>query len=84
MTAVELTVGSYRNISIDNLRVVKETYVVDERYYDGNLVELVESRGITDVLIINNCAAANTNFHIANIESLLTQSYSGAIAYPEG
>ena len=62
----------------------EETYVVDERYYDGNLVELVESRGITDVLIINNCAAANTNFHIANIESLLTQSYSGAIAYPEG
>ncbi len=61
----------------------EETYVVDERYYDGNLVELVENRGITDVLIINNCAAANTNFHISNIESLLTQSYSGAIAYPE-
>ena len=61
----------------------EETYVVDERYYKGNLVELVEDRGITDVLIINNCAAANTNFHIANIERLLTQSYSGAIAYPE-
>ena len=62
----------------------EETYVVDERYYKGNLVELVNSRGITDVLIINNCAAANTNFHISNIEGLLTQSYSGAIAYPEG
>ncbi|MBQ7123202.1 MAG: hypothetical protein IJO01_01130 [Oscillospiraceae bacterium] len=62
----------------------EETYVVDERYYDGNIVDLVNSRGITDVLIINNCAAANTNFHIANIESLLTQSYSGAIAYSEG
>ena len=62
----------------------EETYVVDERYYDGNIVKLVEDRGITDVLIINNCAAANTNFHIANIESLLTQTYSGAIAYPEG
>ena len=61
----------------------EETYVVDERYYDGNLAELVESRGITDILIINNCAAANTNVHIANIESLLTQSYSGTIAYPE-
>ena len=61
----------------------EETYVVDERYYKGNLVKLVEDRGITDVLIINNCAAANTNFHIANIERLLTQSYSGAIAYPE-
>lgn len=62
----------------------EETYVVDERYYDGNLVELVKDRGITDVVIINNCAAANTNYHIANIESLLTQTYSGVIAYPEG
>lgn len=62
----------------------EETYVVDERYYDGNLVELVKDRGITDVVVINNCAAANTNFHISNIESLLTQTYSGVIAYPEG
>ena len=61
----------------------EETYVVDERYYSGNLAELVSSRGITDILIINNVAAANTNFHIANIESLLTQTYSGAVAYPE-
>ncbi|MBQ3561478.1 MAG: hypothetical protein IJA06_06685 [Oscillospiraceae bacterium] len=61
----------------------EETYVVDERYYAGNLAELVSSRGITDILIINNVAAANTNFHIANIESLLTQTYSGAVAYPE-
>ena len=62
----------------------EETYVVDERYFDGNIVDLVNERGITDVLIINNCAAANTNFHIANIESLLTQTYSGSIVYPEG
>lgn len=60
----------------------EETYVVDERYYDGNLVDLVNSRGITDVLVINNVAAANTKFHIRNIEGLLTQTYSGAIAYP--
>ena len=60
-----------------------ETYIVDERYYDGNIVDLVKERGITDVLIINNVSAANTEFHIANIESLLTQTYSGSIAYPE-
>lgn len=60
----------------------QETYVVDERYYDGNIVDLVNERGITDVLIINNCAAANTKFHIANIESLLTQTYSKAKVYP--
>ncbi len=60
----------------------EETYVVDERYYGGSLTDLVNDCGITDILIVNNVAAANTNFHIANIESLLTQTYSGAVAYP--
>ncbi len=60
----------------------EETYVVDERYFPGNIVDLVNDRGITDVLIINNVAAANTKYHIANIESLLTQTYSGQIVYP--
>lgn len=59
-----------------------ETYIVDERYYDGNIVDLITERGITDVLIINNISASNTNYHIANIESLLTQKYSGTIKYP--
>ena len=43
-----------------------------------------ESAGITDVLIVNNVSAANTNYHISNIEGLLTQKFSGSIAYPEG
>lgn len=59
-----------------------ETYIVDERYYDGNIVDLINERGITDVLIVNNISASNTNYHIANIEALLTQTYSGNIAYP--
>ncbi|MBR3935586.1 MAG: hypothetical protein IKJ57_03465 [Oscillospiraceae bacterium] len=60
----------------------EETYVVDERYYGGSLTDLVNDCGITDILVINNVAAANTNFHISNIESLLTQTYSGTVAYP--
>lgn len=60
----------------------EETYVVDERYFGGSLTDLVNDCGITDILVINNVAAANTNFHISNIESLLTQTYSGAVAYP--
>lgn len=62
----------------------EETYIVDERYFPGNIVDLVNECGITDLLIINNVSAANTNFHIGNIEDLLTQKYSGEIAYPEG
>jgi len=61
----------------------EETYVVDERYYEGNIVDLVNSRGITDVLLINNILFGNTPFFVEQLEKLLTQSYSGAIAYPE-
>ncbi len=61
----------------------EETYIVDERYFPGNMVDFVSENGITDVLIINNVSAANTNYHIGNIESLLTQKYSGKVVYPE-
>ena len=61
----------------------EETYIVDERYFPGNIVDFVNENGITDLLIINNVSAANANYHIGNIENLLTQKYSGEIAYPE-
>lgn len=60
-----------------------ETYIVDERYFEGNFLDLVSECGITDVLIVNNVSSANTNYHIANIESLLTQKYSGTVNYPK-
>lgn len=59
-----------------------ETYIVDERYYEGNIIDLVNSCGITDVLIINNVSSANTAFHVNNIAALLTQTYSGEIVFP--
>lgn len=43
MTAVELSVGSYRNISIDNVRVAKETYVVDEPVISQNETDITAS-----------------------------------------
>lgn len=61
----------------------EETYVIDERYFEGNLVDVVKERGITDVLVVNNVSAANTKYHIGNIENLLTQEFSGSIVYPE-
>lgn len=61
----------------------EETYIVDERYYEGNIVDLITSRGITDVLIINNVSAANTAFHVNNVEALLTNTYTDTISYPD-
>lgn len=44
--------------------------VVDQRYYTGNLFELLKYEGITDFLFINNIFAAHTPFHIDKIKGL--------------
>lgn len=44
--------------------------VVDQRYYTGNLIELIKYEGITDMLFINNIFAAHTPFHIDKIKGL--------------
>lgn len=51
----------------------EKTYIVDERYFELNLQDFVRDNGITDIVIVNNCFAANTYFHIENIRSLLYQ-----------
>ena len=64
---------SYGNaVSTYILSHFEETYIIDERYYTGNVLDLVNEAGITDVIIVNNVFAANTYFHIENIEDLLT------------
>ncbi len=64
---------SYGNaVSTYILSHFEETYIIDERYYTGNVLDLVSEQGVTDVIIINNVFAANTYFHIENIEDLLT------------
>lgn len=71
---------SYGNsISTYILSHFEETYIVDERYYTGNILDLINENGITDVIIINNAFAANTYYHIENIEALLTNNSTAAI-----
>lgn len=48
----------------------EKVVVVDQRYYTGNLVELLKYEGITDLLFINNIFAAHTPFHIDKIKGL--------------
>ena len=52
----------------------EKTFIVDERYFQMNMQEFVENNGITDIIIVNNCFAANTNYHISNISNLLYQA----------
>jgi hypothetical protein len=48
----------------------EKVIVVDQRYYTGNLVELLKYEKITDLLFINNIFAAHTPFHINKIKGL--------------
>ena len=51
----------------------EEIYVVDQRYFQTSLVELMEENGVTDLLFLNNVFAANTAYHIDRIDSLKHQ-----------
>jgi hypothetical protein len=48
----------------------EKVIVVDQRYYTGNLIELIKYEGINELLFINNIFAAHTPFHIDKIKGL--------------
>ena len=54
----------------------EEIYVVDQRYFQTSLVDLMEENGVTDLLFINNIFAANTPYHINCIDSLKHQVWT--------
>ena len=48
-----------------------EIYVVDPRYYDGNIINYIKKNGYTDVLIINSVMTANTDIRISELKSII-------------
>jgi DHHW protein len=48
----------------------EKVIVVDQRYFTGNLIELIKYEGINELLFINNIFAAHTPFHIDKIKGL--------------
>ncbi|MDR2931621.1 MAG: hypothetical protein LBV27_00790 [Oscillospiraceae bacterium] len=49
----------------------EEVHVVDQRYFELNLIDYVRENGIDDVVFINNIFAANTKYHIDKIEGMM-------------
>lgn len=45
--------------------------VLDERYFTGNIRELIESEGVDEIVIINNVFAANTKSTTTKLNALL-------------
>ncbi len=48
----------------------KQTYILDPRYFKGNLVDFINENNIDDVVFINNIFAANTQMHVDNLKKL--------------
>lgn len=48
----------------------EEIYIIDIRYFTANAVSYLQSKGITDVLFINNVFATNTGVLIDNIAGM--------------
>ncbi len=46
-------------------------YVIDYRYYDGNLVSFVKNKGIDDVIFLNNVIATSTSSRLNELKDII-------------
>lgn len=58
-------------------------YVVDERYFQTSLVDLIEKNGVDDLLFLNNAFSAMTGYHANNLKKLMYQVYVPPVEVPE-
>lgn len=49
----------------------EEVHIIDQRYFERNIIEYIKENNITELLFINNIFAANTTIRINEIENLL-------------
>lgn len=62
---------SYGNAIVPYLAYnYSEIYVVDFRYYSGNLKDLCDENGISEVLFVNGIMSANTAFQVDSMDRL--------------
>lgn len=69
--------GSFGNAFSPFLVAHYETvYIVDQRYFELNLLDFIKQNGVTDLIFINNVFAANTAVQIQWIQGLMTQQWA--------
>ena len=52
----------------------ERTYILDYRYFKGNLVDFVKKNGVTDVILFHNSFSANTPSHVDMTRQMLSDS----------
>ena len=53
----------------------EEVYIVDQRYFQLNLVEFIKENGIGELIFANNSFAACTPYHISHIDNMRFQTF---------
>lgn len=61
----------------------EEVYIIDYRYFDANLNELISKNGITDILFAHNVFVANSGFTISRERNMLRMHYGTALKKSE-
>ena len=59
----------------------ERTYIIDYRYFKGNLVDFVKKNQVTDVILFHNSFSANTPSHVDMTQNMLRDS-SLVVAHP--
>ena len=49
-----------------------EIYIIDPRYYIGNIIDYIKKNKYTDVLVINSIMSANTDIRIDELRSVIS------------
>jgi hypothetical protein len=71
--------NSYGNPFVVYLVEHFETVViVDYRKFDGDVLDLIDEHGITDLILVNGAITANAKSHVGQLESLLGGSRSSS------
>lgn len=52
----------------------ERTYIIDYRYFKGNLVDFVKKNKVTDVILFHNSFSANTPSHVDMTKQMLSDS----------
>ena len=60
--------NAFAPLLVDNY---KRVYVIDYRYYTGNIVDFVEQNGIQNVIFLNNITHASTNGVVDKLATLM-------------
>ncbi|MEG1043837.1 MAG: DHHW family protein [Oscillospiraceae bacterium] len=53
----------------------EQVFIIDGRYFQLGFVDFIKQNGINELIFVNNTMAANTPYHIKNLEKIMFQQF---------